>query len=245
MDISHPRGTIALVTGGYKHIGYTVSRELKGAGFEVVATYRTDAALAHKAASSLGMAVRKADMSREEDVCDLFSELEAEGKAVGVLVNNVSSFPRGPVLSTSPSEMREAFESTYFASFYAIRMAVPRMKDRGYGRIINMGMAGLGELKGYTEVAVHASAKTALSVLTLSLARELSSTGITVNMVAPGVVDRPEWDDAAREAMRRRTRLHTIVPPEEVARAVAYLVSREDMNGRIIEVTGRFDPGKL
>jgi 3-oxoacyl-[acyl-carrier protein] reductase len=231
---------IALVTGGYKNLGLKISKKLKKAGFNVVATYRTSEKKAKEAAKEHGLHIYEADLTDNGDVLELFAWIESNIGTVSAIVNNVSSFPTGLLKSTSIEEFEGAFKSSVFASNLVINRALPGMIDKGGGRIVNIGMAGTDKIKGYKYVAAHAAAKTALTVLTRSWARELRDDKITMNMVSPGIIDYPWRDDRWREKMRKIAPSGKLTDPDEVAEAVLYLVERADATGRIVEVDPTF-----
>lgn len=227
---------IALVTGGYKNIGLEISKALLDEGYEVISTYRSDGETATRNSHNYGFEVLRADMSEEGQVEDLFNQIRKEGKRISVLVNNVSSFPRGPLLELDSSEFREAFESCVHSTFYSVKEAVPDMRNLGGGSIINIGMAGITEVKGYIDVAAHASAKTALAVITLSLGKELEDDDITVDMVGPGIVDDPERDNSWRERVMKISPSGRLVSRSEVSDAVTRLLRDRKLGGRIVEI---------
>lgn len=238
--VSQGEGIIALVTGGYKNLGLQISRKLKEAGYTVVVTYRTNEKKAREAAEKFDLHIYETDPSDSGDVLELFAWIESNVGSVSVVVNNVSSFPTGPLKSLSIEEFEEAFTSSVFASNLVINRALPTMMEKGAGRIINIGMAGTDKIKGYKDVAAHAAAKTALTVLTRSWARELRSEKINVNMVSPGIIDYPWRDERWRERMRKIAPSGKLTKPEEVADAVVYLIERPDVTGRIVEVDPTF-----
>lgn len=232
---------IALVTGGYKNIGLGITKGLMEAGYRVVATHRaTGSRMAESAAKRHGFDLYEADVSDHGDVMELFAWIESNIGTVAAVVNNVSSFPTGPLQSLSKEEFEGAFKSSVFASNLVMNRAIPGMLEKGGGRIVNIGMAGTDQVRGYTEVAAHAAAKTALTVLTRSWARELQRDKITVNMVSPGILDYAWRDDAWRKKMRKISPSGKLTPPLEVANAVCYLIERGDVTGRIVEVDPKF-----
>ena len=227
---------VALVTGGYKNIGYAISRELKELDYHVIATYRSEERRAMEASRDLDIEVHFADMSNEKDVDHLFKHLRSRNLLVGVLVNNVSSFPTGPLEEIDPAEFRGAFESCVYSSFYSINRSIPDMKRIGGGSIVNIGMAGIGKVKGYIDVAAHASAKTALAVLTRSYALELENDNIRVNMASPGMVDRPEKDDKWREMMRSIAPMGKLISERDVASVVVDLIMDKNRTGEVVDI---------
>ena len=237
---SKNEGIVALVTGGYKNLGLHISRKLKEAGYNVVVTYRTSEKKARETAKKFDLHIYEADLTDSGDVLELFAWIESNIGTVSVIVNNVSSFPTGPLKSTSIEEFEGAFKSSVFASNLVINRALPTMMEKGAGRIVNIGMAGTDKIKDYRDVAAHAAAKTALTVLTRSWARELKADKINVNMVSPGIIDYPWRDDRWREKMRKIAPSGKLTKPEEVAQAVVYLIERPDVTGRIVEVDPTF-----
>jgi len=112
--------------------------------------------------------------------------------------------------------------------------------EKGGGRIVNIGMAGTDRIKGYVDVAAHAAAKTSLTVLTRSWAKELRNDKISINMVSPGIIDYSWRDDKWRERMKRISPSGELTPPMEVSSAVCYLIERGDVTGRVVEVDPAF-----
>ncbi len=219
--------SVALVTGGSKGLGLEIARLLKKEGYQVALSYRSDIRAARDASIELGAPVYQADLEAPEDVERLFDMVECEIGPVSVLVNNAASFVTGPILSLDPDGFSEGMDGVIYPTILPIMRAVKGMKERGFGRILNIGMAGALEVKAYREVAVHAAAKTALAVLTGSLALELQDTGVTINMISPGVMDRPEKDDGWRRSILEEYHLVRLVPPVEVAsEAVALIKGR-------------------
>ncbi|MGA1866641.1 MAG: SDR family oxidoreductase, partial [Thermoplasmatota archaeon] len=101
---------VALVTGGYKHLGLYISRKLKNAGYKVVATYRTSEKKAKEAAKKYDLHIYEADLTDSGDVLELFAWMESNIGSVSVIVNNASSFPIGPLKSVSIEEFENAFK---------------------------------------------------------------------------------------------------------------------------------------
>lgn len=231
---------MVLVTGGYRGLGHFISRELKNAGYYVVATYRTDMITARRTAIELQIPVYKADLTQRDEVMELFERIGFNDGVVWAVVNNASSFPTGQLRSMSLDDFDDAFRTSVFASNMVINRALPGMMGLGGGKIVNIGMAGLMDIKAYRDVAAHAAAKTALMLLTRSWAHELLKDNIMVNMVGPGILDDPQRDDIWRERMRRVALSGKLTPPEEVAYAVRYLMDMDDITGRVIEVDPTF-----
>ncbi|MEA3560090.1 MAG: SDR family oxidoreductase [Candidatus Thermoplasmatota archaeon] len=231
---------VALVTAGYKNLGMYISRELKEAGYKVVATYRSNERKAVEFSKRYDIPVYPAELSEKGEVQALFAWIEANHGSIGVVVNNASSFPTGPLRTMPVEDFEDAFKSSIFASNLIIKRAIPMMKDIRGGRIINIGMAGAGEIRSYLEVAAHASAKAAFSILTLSWANELREDKITVNMISPGIIDYQWRTDSWRDRMRKIAPSGELTAPGQIASAVRFIAERPDVTGRIIEVDPEF-----
>lgn len=227
---------VALVTGGYKNLGREISKLLKDRGYHVIATYRTDMKEAERTSKELGIEVHYADMSSPEDISSLFTHLRSRGLRVSVLVNNISSFPVGSLQEMDIKDLDDAYRSTFRSAYLTAMEALPDMRNIGWGRIINISMAGTSQIRAFTTVAIHASMKTALNVLTLSLAKELSGSGITVNGILPGIIDRPGMDENWRDKMKRVSDT-TVLPTDiEVAGTAMKVIEDNDLNGQLLEV---------
>ncbi len=224
MDGGTPTKHVALVTGGSKGLGLEIARLLKEEGYLVALSYRSDVQAAREASIELEVPIYQADLEAPEDVERLFDMVECEIGPVSVLVNNAASFVTGSILSLDPDTFSEGMDGVIYPTVLPIMRAVKGMKESKYGRIVNIGMAGALEVKAYRGVAVHAAAKTALAVLTGSLALELQGSGVTINMVSPGILDRPEKEDSWRRSMMKGYGLSRLVPPIEVASEVVALI---------------------
>ena len=230
----------ALVTAGYKNLGFFISSALSSQGYTCLMTYRSQGSKAKEVAQKLNGQAYKADLERESDVEKLLGSIEDDGYVVEVLVNNASSFHTGRIIGTDMDEVRMAIEGAIYPTLIPTLYFIPGMVQRGMGRVINIGMAGIGDLRFYSSVALHAAAKTALLSLTGSLAREVRGSGVTVNMISPGIIDRENYDD--NDKSQNDLAKGNLVDPKDVAREIIRVVNSPEMNGENIEV-GR-DPSK-
>lgn len=227
---------VALVTAGQSWIGHHIILELQARGYRIVSSYRSDHRTAKDMSRELRIPLYKADLTIEEEVCTLFDRIEADHGNVDVLINNASSFHVGKLLEIDGNELKEAIDGCIYTTMLPILRAVPVMMGSNYGRVVNLGIAGVDQIKGYVEVGAHAAAKTAIAVLTKSLARELTGSGVTINMVAPGIVDNPSKGDDWRRKMMSKHIGNKLVDPGAVARAVADSIENPSLNGEILDV---------
>jgi len=228
---------VAIVTGGGRGIGAAVSKALARDGYAIAIGYagRSEAALRTldeiQAMGGQG-AVFQADVSREDDILRLFSDVDEQLGLPSVLVNNggiTGGFSR--VGAVTAATLQEVFAVNVIGAFLCSREAVRRMSTTHGGRggsIVNISSRA-AQLGGSGEWVHYAATKGAVDSLTLGLAREVALEGIRVNAVAAGLIE-TELHAAAGKP-DRTTRLAATVPmgragtAEEVAQSVRWLVS--------------------
>jgi NAD(P)-dependent dehydrogenase (short-subunit alcohol dehydrogenase family) len=227
--VSELAGQVAVVTGGASGIGRAIAAGLTEAGAVVV--------VADLAAT--GPEGARTDVSDAEEVDRLVRDvLERHGR-VDVLVNCAGICSVRPFLELTEEDLRRMWEVHALGTFLCSRAVVPAMRERGYGRIVNIvsGPAGYGASPW---TAHYQAAKSAQTSLSRSMALALGADGITVNCVSPGLVVTALWDGldedyrrtfghGADEEIARRVAdagsypLGRAVEPEEVARVVVFL----------------------
>ena len=196
---------VALVTGGARGLGRGIGLDMASRGWDVAFTYRSSDAAASETQAALrdagaaAVAVR-ADVSDPGACEELVRRVERELGAIEAIVHAAGPYHRVPLLEETVEGWRAMFEGNLHPVFYLSRLVVPRMQQRRFGRMLTFSMAGADKLSARPGVTAHAAAKSALLVLTRSLARTLAPHGITVNCISPGFVDTGrlgEWERAA------------------------------------------------
>jgi NAD(P)-dependent dehydrogenase (short-subunit alcohol dehydrogenase family) len=240
-------GFVALVTGGTQGIGAGISRRLLADGMRVVAVYRENDAVALEFSNSLKAAgqhaIVKSDVSAElgarramEFCRDCFHE------SPDILVNNAGVQPRpGELEQLEIEEWERSLSGNLWTAIQCCRLVVPNMRKKGFGRIINV--SSVAATDGYVRGAQYSTAKSALSGLTVSLAREVARSGITVNCVLPAI-SRTRALDMLPEGMADRfiSLIPTgrLIEPEDTAAAVSFLCSQGagQITGQMLRVSG-------
>jgi len=189
MSSSKPlTGKLALISGGNRGLGRAMALALSadGATIALVARDRTKLASVREEIEGAGgkAAVFEADISDEQRVQELETEISRELGRVQILINNAGTNLRKNLVDFSLSEWRSVMDTNLTSVFLICRSFVPHMRGTGYGRIINMtSIMSHVSLPGRT---AYSSSKTALLGLTRALALELAGDGITVNGISPG-----------------------------------------------------------
>ena len=219
-------GEIALVTGASRGIGAAIADELAAQGATVVGTATSEAgaqAIAARLAAHGGHG-RVVDVADAASIEALIDGVSKEVGAISILVNN-AGITRDNLLMRMKDEDWQAILDTNLSSVYRTSKAVMRamMKARK-GRIINI--ASVVGVTGNAGQANYAAAKAGVIAFSKSMAREIGSRGITVNVVAPGFIDTDMTRDLpedAKKAMFEQIALGRFGEPADIARAVAFL----------------------
>ena len=184
---------VALVTGGARRFGASVSRHLARQGYRVVINYRSSRAqaesLAKRIHASGGEAMPlRADVTLPRDVRRMFDQVKHTFGRLDVLINNVGDYLEKPLARVSTEEWEAIIRSNLTSVFLCTKDALPLMRKRKGGRIVMIGYAPAGKLVASTKCAVYHLAKTGTLILTKSMAVEEAPHGITVNMISPGTL---------------------------------------------------------
>jgi len=247
--VENLEGRKALVTGAAKRVGRAICLALGDQGVDILIAYRrsakdaeaTSQALRSKGVRALAL---QADLAESSGCRRLVSDAEREFGCIDILVNNASDFGRTPIreLVQDVEEFQNRFD--YFAHLHmaaplylGIRLGL-RMKERGWGRIVNLTDRVTVRGQAYPDWALYLATKYGLYGTTQILARELAPE-VTVNSVAPGlVVPPPDFDSEEVERIRRRIPLQRQSSAEEIAADVLHLIRSASKTGSAILTDG-------
>ena len=231
----------AIVTGGTRGIGAAISKMLKSAGYQVAANYAGNDEAAAAFAKDTGIDVFKWSVASYEDCAAGVAAVEAKLGPVDVLVNNAGITRDNLAMRMKDEEWDQVLEVNLTASMILCRAALRNMMKARHGRIISISsIVGVTGNPGQTN---YAASKAGMIGYSKSLAQEVASRGVTVNIVAPGFIETPMTDalsDAQKDTLLGRVPAGRLGQVGEIAAAVTYLASDEAayVTGATIHVNG-------
>ena len=234
-------GRVALVTGGTRGIGAAISIALKDAGYNVAAGYAGNDERAPKFNEETGIPVYKWDVSDFAASRAGVDQVTADLGPVDVLVNN-AGITRDGTLHRMDHDMWQAVIDTNLGScFNMSRAVIEAMRQRGFGRIVNIGSIN-GQAGQYGQVN-YAAAKSGIHGFTKALAQEGASKGVTVNAIAPGYIDTDmvaAVPEVVLEKIVAGVPVGRLGKASEIARGVAFLVADDAgfITGSTLSING-------
>jgi acetoacetyl-CoA reductase len=220
---------VALVTGGTRGIGAAIAKALQAAGYRVAANYGGNDEAAAKFKTATGIPVFKWDVSSHESCADGVKKVEAELGPVDVLVNNAGITRDGMFHKMKPEQWSAVINTNLNSLFNMCRPVIEGMRDRNFGRIINI--SSINGQKGQMGQSNYSAAKAGEIGFTRALAQENARKGVTVNAICPGYVATEMVlavpKDVLEKSILPQIPVGRLGQPEEIARCVVFLASDE------------------
>ncbi len=226
-----------LVTGGSRGLGLAIAQKLAASGYRVITVARQKSNAVTAAIAEVGHVGEGAlhfvpfDLSKIEEIPDLVRSVRREFGPMFGLVNNAGLGHDGALALMHNTKIEEMVRVNTLAPIVLTKYVVRAMMADGGGRIVNV--ASIVGFAGANGVAAYAATKASMLGFTRSLAREVGQLGITVNAVAPGVLETDmtrALTDEHRQQIARRSALHRLAEVGDVANAVEFLLSEKARN---------------
>ena len=232
---------VAIVTGGTRGIGEAISLALKDMGMTVVANYAGNDERAKAFSDRTGIKTVKFDVGDYDAAQEGVKWVESEVGPVDVLVNNAGITRDGTLMKMDKQAWNEVIDTNLGGCFTMAKAVFPGMKDRGWGRIVNIGSIN-GQAGQYGQVN-YAAAKSGIHGFTKALAQEGARFGITVNAIAPGYIDTDMVAAVPADVLAKivaKVPVGRLGQANEIARGVAFLVDEDAgfVTGSTLSING-------
>lgn len=235
----------AVITGASKGIGRAIARRFAEAGFRVVIGFNKSESEAKKLANELSKKTDaialKVDVSSKVEIENFFEQIESIFGKIDVFVNNAGIAKSSLLVDAEYDDILSIISTNLVGAIYACKFAVKNMLKFRNGSIINI--SSIFGIKGGCNETLYSASKSAFTSFTSALAREVGTSGIRVNTVAPGAIDtdmNSGWSKESQKIFFEDSAIQRIGSPEEIANVVFFLASDEAsyISGQTIIVDG-------
>jgi acetoacetyl-CoA reductase len=232
---------VAIVTGGTRGIGEAISVGLKNAGYSVAAVYAGNDEKAREFTERTGIQAFKWDVSNFDACKDGVARVEQALGPVEIVVNNAGITRDGVLHRMTFEQWNDVIQTNLSSCFNMCRCVIDGMRERGFGRIVNIGSVN-GQAGQYGQVN-YAAAKSGIHGFTKALAQEGAAKGITVNAIAPGYIDTDMVRAVPANVLEKivaKIPVGRLGKAEEIARGVLFLVADDGgfMTGSTLSING-------
>ncbi|EWY38887.1 acetoacetyl-CoA reductase [Skermanella stibiiresistens SB22] len=234
-------GRVAVVTGGTRGIGEAISLALKDAGYTVAAVYAGNDERAREFSERTGIAAFKWDVGSFDACKEGLAKVAAELGPVEIVVNNAGITRDGVMHRMTYEQWNDVIQTNLTSCFNMCRNVIDGMRERGFGRIVNIGSIN-GQAGQYGQVN-YAAAKSGIHGFTKALAQEGAAKGITVNAIAPGYIDTDMVRAVPANVLEKivaKVPVGRLGKASEIARGVLFLVADEGgfITGSTLSING-------
>jgi acetoacetyl-CoA reductase len=218
---------VAVITGGTRGIGAAVSKALNGAGYKVAANYAGNDAAAAKFKAETGIGVYRWNVASYDACVEGLKQVAADLGAIEVLVNNAGITRDAMFHRMNPEQWLDVIHTNLVSLFNMCRPVIEGMRQRKFGRIINI--SSINGQKGQMGQTNYSAAKAGEIGFTKALAQESAKAGITVNAICPGYINTEMVQAVPRDVLEKS--VLPLIPvgrlgePEDIARCVLFLAS--------------------
>lgn len=232
---------VAVVTGGTRGIGEAISLALKAQGRTVVANYAGNEEKARAFSERTGIAPYRWDVGDHEATLEMCAKIAADVGPIDIVVNNAGITRDGVLHKMSFDDWNEVMRINLGGCFNMAKATFPGMRERGWGRIVNIGSIN-GQAGQYGQVN-YAAAKSGIHGFTKALAQEGAKYGVTVNAIAPGYIDTDmvaAVPPPVLEKIVAKIPVGRLGQADEIARGVAFLTSEDGafVTGSTMSING-------
>jgi acetoacetyl-CoA reductase len=232
---------VAVVTGGTRGIGRAISEGLHKAGYKVAANYGGNEDVAKQFTAETGIPAYRFDVGDFAACADGVKQIAADLGPIEILVNNAGITRDGTLQRMSFEQWNAVIQTNLSSCFNMCRCTIDGMRERGFGRIVNIGSVN-GQAGQYGQVN-YAAAKSGIHGFTKALAQEGAGKGITVNAIAPGYIDTEMVRAVPANVLEKivaRIPVGRLGQADEIARGVLFLVADEAgfITGSTLSING-------
>jgi acetoacetyl-CoA reductase len=235
---------VALVTGGSRGIGSAISLELGKPEFIVIVNYNHSKEHADNVVDQIrsngGEAYSvQGNIASPEEISKMFAEIEENYGPVSILINNAGITRDKSFRKMEVAEWNAVIDTNLSSAFNTTKLALPKMLESGYGRIINISSV-IGQSGGFGQTN-YAAAKAGLLGFTKSLALETAKSGVTVNAICPGFIGTDMVMAMPEEVLQKvvsRIPVQRLGDPSEIAKGVRFLIDTGYMTGQALNING-------
>ncbi|HUN50479.1 MAG TPA: acetoacetyl-CoA reductase [Candidatus Sulfotelmatobacter sp.] len=232
---------VAVVTGGTRGIGAAISKALKAAGYKVAANYAGNDEKANAFHKETGIPIYKWDVCNFEACKAGLEQVSKDLGPIDVVINNAGITRDGTLQKMTPESWQAVINTNLGSCFNMCRLVIDSMRERGFGRIVNIGSIN-GQAGQYGQVN-YAAAKSGIHGFTKALAQEGAPKGVTVNAIAPGYVDTDMVAAVPPNVLEKivaRIPVGRLGKADDIARGVLFLVADEAgfITGSTLSING-------